>query len=63
MISPGPIKNKQNVKLINEIKNITPMGRLSRREDIFGILEFLLSNDAKFITGQNIFVDGGRTII
>jgi NAD(P)-dependent dehydrogenase (short-subunit alcohol dehydrogenase family) len=63
MISPGPIKNKQNIKLINKIKNITPMGRLSRREDIFGILEFLLSKDAKFITGQNIFVDGGRTII
>jgi len=63
MISPGPIKNSQNQKLINEIKKVTPMNRLAVYDDLFGLLEFLIDDHSKFITGQNIFVDGGRTII
>ena len=63
MISPGPIKNLQNPKLIKEIKKVTPMNRLASYDDLFGLLEFLINDQSKFITGQNIFVDGGRTII
>jgi len=38
----------------------TPLKRLGRPEDITGIVSFLLSDDADFITGQTILVDGGR---
>lgn len=40
----------------------TPLGRLATTEDIAGTIEFLLSDNAKFITGQSIVVDGGITI-
>ena len=63
MVSPGPVKNKQSSKLLAEIENVTPMMRLGSPRDMFGILLFLASDEARYITGQNILVDGGKTII
>ena len=63
MVSPAPIKNKQKKKLIQNLKKIIPMKKLADREDVFEIISFLLSKKSKFITGQNILVDGGRSVI
>ena len=38
-----------------------PLGRLGRPEDIAHLVAFLASDLAGYITGQSIFVDGGRT--
>lgn len=52
--------------LPDEIKkyyeSITPLGRLGRPEDIAGIVNFLASEEAGFITGQVIAVNGGSLI-
>lgn len=40
----------------------TPVGRLGRPEDIAALVTFLLSDDASFITGAAIAIDGGQTI-
>ena len=50
-------------KLQKEIKDLTPMNRLGEYRDLFSIIDLLISDGSKFITGQNIFIDGGRTII
>lgn len=63
MVSPGPIKNNQKKDLIRELKNIIPMNRLGNYNDLFGILIFLANDESSYITGQNIIIDGGRTII
>ena len=63
MLSPGPIKNNQSPKLIKELKNLIPMNRLGKYEEMFGLLNFLSSDESSYLTGQNILVDGGRTII
>ena len=63
MISPGPILNKQTKKLLKELKNAIPMGRLGSSKEILGLLLFLSSSESSYVTGQNILVDGGRTII
>ena len=63
MVSPGPVKNKQKKNLIKEIKNLTPMERLGRPQDLCGIVFFLANDESSYITGQNILVDGGKTII
>ena len=63
MISPGPIKNNQSKKLLKELVNIIPMARLGNPEEILGLLYFLASNNSSYITGQNILIDGGRTVI
>ena len=63
MVSPGPVKNKQSKKLLKEIKAMTPMARLGKPSDLFGLLFLLANNESSYITGQNILVDGGKTII
>ena len=63
MVSPGPVKNRQNSLLIKEIKKITPSEKLNNPEDLFGIIEFLSSKKSNNLTGQNILIDGGRTLI
>ena len=63
MVSPGPVLNKQSKSLIKELINLTPMNRLNKPQNLMGILKFLASEDSSFITGQNIIIDGGRTII
>lgn len=39
-----------------------PMSRFGKPEEIAAAIEFLLSDDADFITGQTLFVDGGASI-
>ena len=40
-----------------------PMGRLGEADDLIGTLLLLLSPGGGFITGQTIYVDGGRTLV
>jgi NAD(P)-dependent dehydrogenase (short-subunit alcohol dehydrogenase family) len=40
----------------------TPLGRLGTPEDIAGVVSFLASQDASFMTGQMLVVDGGITV-
>jgi len=47
----------------DEVVRHTPMGRLTRDEDVAGVAAFLLSDDAAFICGQTIVVDGGLTLV
>ena len=47
----------------SEVARRTPMGRLTRSEDVAGVVAFLLSEDSAFICGQTIVVDGGLTLV
>lgn len=47
--------------LINRIKETYPLG-LGTTSDIYEAVRFLLSEEARWITGQQIIVDGGRTV-
>ena len=46
-------------KIINKI----PLARLAKPEDIANLVNFLLSNEASYITGQVIKVDGGLSLL
>jgi gluconate 5-dehydrogenase len=45
------------LRLISEI----PLGRLGTPEDLVGAAVYLCSDAARFVTGQTLFIDGGRT--
>ena len=62
-ISPGGIEDRQPASFIEEYSSNVILGkRMARSDDITGILLFLLSDQSKYITGQNITVDGGWTL-
>ena len=50
----NPVKYREIIETI-------PMGRLGNPEDIVGAAVYLASDAASFVTGQTIYVDGGRT--
>ncbi len=48
-------------RLVKEYGRVIPMGRIGRSEEIAGVVAFLASDDASYITGAAIVVDGGLT--
>ncbi|CCQ75517.1 SDR family oxidoreductase [Magnetospira sp. QH-2] len=50
-----------NKKQLAQIVRRTPLGRPGQVDDVSGVVAFLLSDDARFISGQVITVDGGLT--
>ena len=62
-VSPGGIFDNQDPKFVKAYENKVPLKRMGTPEDIAPTVAFLLSEEAKYITGQNIIVDGGWTSI
>jgi NAD(P)-dependent dehydrogenase (short-subunit alcohol dehydrogenase family) len=62
-VSPGGIFDNQHPSFISRYESKVPMKRLGRPDDIAPSVTFLLSDEAKYITGQNLIVDGGWTCI
>ncbi|MEO8172129.1 MAG: SDR family oxidoreductase [Sediminibacterium sp.] len=53
---------KKNPKLNDLFKKHIPLKRMGEAADIINLVQFLSSNAASYITGQNIVVDGGLTL-
>jgi 2-hydroxycyclohexanecarboxyl-CoA dehydrogenase len=70
VICPGPtdtpllgeLMGEGNEKLIDSLKRGIPLKRLGRPDDVAGVVAFLASDDAGFITGQTLSVSGGLTM-
>ncbi len=62
-VSPGGIKDKQHPSFIERYEYKSPLKRLGQPEEIAPSITFLLSDEASFITGHNLMVDGGWTAI
>lgn len=65
-VSPGVIETEMALKAMEEhpekmamLKSATPLQRNGRPEDVSGVVSFLVSDAAAFITGTDILVDGG----
>ncbi len=65
-VAPGfimtPMTKDLPEKVLDGMKAKTPLGRMGQPEDIAKAVLFLASDDASFITGQCLGVDGGLTI-
>lgn len=63
VVSPGGIYDHQPEIFVKQYEHKVPMKRMGTPKDIAPAVSFLLSDEAKYITGQNIAVDGGWTAI
>lgn len=59
MISPAGVFNNQNKKFLKDYTRLIPKKKMATEEQIFSAIEFLISNNADYVIGQNILVDGG----
>lgn len=62
-ISPGGIYNQQDEIFVNHYNKTVPMKRMGRPDEVANLVSFLISEKSSYITGQNIIIDGGKTII
>ena len=60
-ISPGGIFNNQSEKFVTNYSRKVPMNRMGNDKELLSTLEYLISEDSSYLTGQNIIVDGGFT--
>jgi 3-oxoacyl-[acyl-carrier protein] reductase len=64
-VAPGYLRTAMTGEMaeghLDQIVRRTPLGRLGEPEDVSGVVQFLCSPQAAFITGQTFVVDGGIT--
>jgi NAD(P)-dependent dehydrogenase (short-subunit alcohol dehydrogenase family) len=64
VLSPGPIKtplvDRQPPDAVARILTTIPMGRMGEPDEVAKAAVFLASDDSSFVTGIELFVDGGR---
>lgn len=68
-VGPGSIMTDVLRKVAgdrNAMRNVlsrTPLGRIGRPEEVGQVVAFLASDASSYITGQTVYVDGGRTAL
>jgi NAD(P)-dependent dehydrogenase (short-subunit alcohol dehydrogenase family) len=58
-LAPGGVDSGQNEVFARAYSARVPLGRMAQPQDMTGLLVFLLSDAARYVTGQNMLVDGG----
>jgi NAD(P)-dependent dehydrogenase (short-subunit alcohol dehydrogenase family) len=61
-LSPGGVFVDQPNEFVDRLTNLIPLGRMAERNEYRGAVVFLCSDASRYMTGQNVVVDGGRTV-
>ena len=68
-IGPAMIEGEMSEEILkdpefrDQVLAAIPMSRFCQPTDLFGVILLLLSKSGSFITGQTIYIDGGRTLV
>ena len=61
-LSPGGIFNNQDEEFVKRISKLIPLGRMAATDEYRSAIQFLCSDASSYLNGQNIVMDGGRSV-
>lgn len=61
-LSPGGVFNGQSESFVNKISDLIPMGRMANKDEYRSAVQFLCSDSSSYMNGQNLIIDGGRSV-
>lgn len=61
-LSPTGVFNNHPEDFVKKLSNIIPMGRMAHIDEYKGAIVFLCSEASSYMTGENMVIDGGKTV-
>lgn len=61
-LSPGGVFNGQDEEFVKRLSSLIPLGRMAAIDEYRSAVQFLCSDAASYMNGQNVVVDGGRSV-
>lgn len=61
-LSPGGVFNGQNEEFVKRLSKLIPIGRMAEIDEYQSAIQFLCSDASSYMNGQNIIIDGGRSV-
>jgi len=61
-IQPGPVDTDMNAGAIDMLAGMSPLKRVGQPSEIAGLIVYLVGDDARYVTGTSITIDGGLTL-
>ncbi len=61
-LSPGGVFNGQGDEFVQRLTSLIPLGRMAHRDEYRAAVQFLCSDASAYMNGQNIIIDGGRSV-
>lgn len=61
-LSPGGVFNGQDENFVKRLTNLIPLQRMADPDEYRSTIQYLCSDASAYMNGQNIVVDGGRTV-
>ena len=61
-LSPGGVFNGQGDEFVQRLTSLIPVGRMAARDEYRAAIQFLCSDASAYLNGQNIVMDGGRSV-
>lgn len=62
-LSPGGVFNGQGQEFVQRLSSLIPMGRMGKKDEYRAAVQFLCSDASSYMSGQNVVMDGGRSIL
>ena len=62
-LSPGGVYTNQDPEFVKRLTNLIPMGRMAKSDEYISAIQFLCSDASAYMNGQNILMDGGRSVL
>lgn len=61
-LSPGGVFNGQGEEFVQRLNSLIPLGRMASKDEYRAAVQFLCSDASSYMNGQNVVMDGGRSV-